>query len=555
MYLQLTVLFVITVPLPAAERTNPGKGDFGINLAKYEYGYWSPEIRELHIHVTLNTDQFAEDELLKPYTVFVNGKEPLYTYWIVDGVRFDDNAIHHVNKKKVELYIPFAWSSGEINSITLMYQCGIDLGSLVFEAPAPGKGGFWEKSNGGNQIFRVCEEAGLDRRNEPVEFDITIQESVFRDPDLNLRATLMTSPGTYQEIPCQVYDVEHLFGCTGLWSQEPVVRFRATVQLSLKARAEAMVVLWDCPDDPSPRIKNNITMKSAVTTDTLVENDFYRVRLSPKSGQLFSWFDKQRSMEYRYDDPRDLPDDIRPINRTPGIFVEGREWSHAFDWNPGEYMVRSIKGPVFCENIRWGSMHNVPEAEAHVRYRFYADRPEIHLESSVRIVEDCRAYALRNQGMIFSNHMFTHAAWPLPNGKIKTISLELAKGNDTGSPPIANAPVNTPWMALYNTEKGYGMAIVTAGSALFNNKGQHPNRSRTKSYVSVYRDKGVYTIRAANLTYLSDIYTLITPLHEGTTMYEKMVLFPFSSGKGSDPDFSDISARYDRILHPLIIVP
>ncbi|MEN8228857.1 MAG: hypothetical protein ABFS38_11945 [Bacteroidota bacterium] len=562
-YLQLIILFVFVVPAQAAENQNPEKGDLGISLVEYEYGYWSPEIRELHIRVKLNTEQFAKDDQLTPHTVFVNGNKPIYVFWLVDGIRFDDNAIHNVHEKKLEVYIPVSWSRGETTSITLLYQRGNDIGRLSFNAPAPKKGGVWEESNGGNRIFKICEQAGLERKNEPVEFDVTIHESVFWDPDKNLRATLMTSPGTYREIPCQVYDTERLTGCSGLWGQAPVVRFRVAVQLSLKPHGEAMVVLWDCPDNTSSLAENSITMNRAcelsvtksATTDTLVENDLYRIRMCPKSGQLFSWFDKQRSVDFKYDDPRDVPAHLRPINRTPGIFAEGREWSHAFDWDPGEYKVRSINGNVFCENIRWGPMHNVPEAEARVRYRFYADRPEIRLESVVRIVEDCRAYALRNQGMVFSRDLFTHAAWPLPDGKIKTISLKLAMGNDTGSPPHANMPANTPWIALYNAEKGYGLATLTSGSALFNYKDQHPNTSQTRSYVSVYRGLLVYIIRAANITYLSDIRSMPTILHTGTTMFEELVLFPFSSGNGENPDFSEISAMRDRIINPLIIVP
>ncbi|MEN8203005.1 MAG: hypothetical protein ABFS28_10445 [Bacteroidota bacterium] len=564
LYLSLIIFLEFAVPTLAAEKPNPETGDFGISLTEYEYGYWSPEIRELHLRVKLNTDQFAKDELFIPHTVFVNGSEPLYVYWIVDGVRYDDRSIQNADEKKIDVYIPFAWHGGETNSITLMYKRDKSIGTLAFEAPAPKRGGVWKKSNGGNRMFKVCEEAGLERSNEAVEFDVTIQESVFRDPAKDVRATLMTSAGTYREIPCQVYDSERLFGSTGLWGQASVVRFRATVQLSLKPHEEAIVVLWNCPGESpvsnEPRITMNraceLSVAKSATTDTLVENDFYRIRMCPRSGQMFSWFDKQLSVNFEYTDPRgDFPAHTRPINRTPDMFKEGVLWSHVFDWDPDEYQVRSINGAVFCENTRWGSMPDVPEAETSVRYRFYADRPEVRLESVIRIVEDCRAYALRNHGMVFSADLFTHAAWPLANGKIKSISLKFAMGNDTGSPPVANMPYNTPWMALYNAEEGYGMAMLTTGSALFNDKGQHPNTSRTRSYVSVYRGHLVYVIRAANITYFSGIRSLPTPLHAGTTLYEDMVLFPFGSGKGGEPDFNEIAAMRERILHPLIIEP
>jgi len=363
----------------------------------------------------------------------------------------------------------------------------------------------------------------------------------------------MSAPGKYRELPCQVYDVEHL-PAAGRQGGRPVVRFRVAMQLSLAAHEEATVFLWNCPEAPAHVRPAEIQMRSD-EQGTFIENSFYRIQLCPKSGQMFSWFDKRLSVELKYDDPRKLRPDLRVINRTPDVCREGKPWSHAFDWDPDEYETRALAGRIFCETIRWGKMHEVPEASARVRYRFYRDSPEVRIESSIRILKDFRAYALRNGSMSFSIGIFTHAAWPKQDGTIVRLPLTKARGNDMGAPPIANMPMSTPWIALYNAGKKYGMALITVKRAFFSERLHHPNRSRARAYVSDYRGISVYVMRSANQTYIAAIRCLPTRLHAGTVLYEEMVVVPFKLGNAQTPDLQEIRDRYQRLCKPLIVVP
>ena len=515
----------------------------GVRALEPSFGYWAPELREMHVHVPLDAEPVDGEQALNARGARVNGRPAPYAFWYVGGSVIAYGPRKGAGNKKIEVFVPLAWRVGEEYSITLNYTYAGKDGSLTVKAEAPAHGGVWAESNGPNYGFTVREEAGIARTAEPVEFDVTLPASDFPDPAADVRATVVRAPGELREIPCQVYAVE---------SVEGFVRFRTAVQLSLPARGEALVMLWNCPERPRPADDSPLKLEGGALGGT-VDNRHYTIGLDPKSGQLMEWRDKRLDVRFHYWETQGREPYEFGMNYTPDAYRKGSPWSHVSDWKAPE--TQTLAGPVFCETVRWGEMPGAPELSARATYRFWAGRPEVRFSSVLQVLKDVTVMAFRNGGMIQTPDLFTHTAWPRQDGSVISLELEQCLGNDSGSPPSARMPSDTPWVAFYNADKGYGLALVTARLSYFNTGPHHPNASNAMRYVSLYNHRFLYTIRAMNLTYCANIRTYPTPMRAGTVTYEEAALLPFAFEPGADDPFESVRALLRQMRNPLVVVP
>jgi len=511
------------------------------------YGIWAPEFREAHVRIPLKADAGGGDDTFTPRSVKIDGKQPPYAVWYFDGTPFDYAAITNASGNKIEVFAPVFWKAGEEHTVELSYYYSGAEGSLTVKATTPATGGVWNDAKGpGNLTFCVREEAGLPRTNELVEVDSVIERAVFPDPEKATRATLYASG--HKEVPCQVYEVE------SVESQPSLVRFRAAVLLSVPATGEVIVCLWNTDGARPAPVPGPLAISTAADA-TVIANSQYSIRLSPLSGQLMSWKDLQRGILFDYQDPRKLEESARVINRTPDVYRTGKPWSHALDWQPGQYQQAVIKGPVFIETTRWGKMPFTDDFSGCVRYRFIAGRPEMFMTSVLSADKDTEVLGVRNGGVSLTPALFTHVAHPRQNGTVESVPLERAVGNDTGAPAAARMPIDTPWLALYNKDKGYGFAVHTLRQAYYQKGPFHPSTARGQSYVSVYRHYTVYSIRSMTQTYYANIRSLPVPLHAGTELYEDMVFVPFTFQGEGPAGFRTVEERHRRLMNPLVVVP
>lgn len=526
-------------------------GDGRLRVSEPSFGYWAPELHELHVHLPLQALPVGGEERFRPRGVLVDGGPPRYAFWYVDGTAYAYRWVKRASERKLELFVPLPWRPGEEHTLTLSYSYhGEDLEQTV-TLRAPERGGVWEESDGGNHAFLVREMAGLARRDEPVEFDLTVEAEMFPDPERMVRATIMADPGVFQEVPCQVYDTERP-ALRGTYTSVPLVRFRAAVQLSVEPGGEALVVLWHCSGEPREPVDPPILFQGSALGGT-VENDCYRIGLDATSGQLSEWHDKRIGVDCHYRKDSGRPGSSRSMSYTPDIYRVGANWSHTDDWT--EPQARELRGRVFCETARWGPMHNVPEATSRVTYRFYARRPEVRISSVIRVLEDIDVLGFRNCGMIQNHELYTHAAWPRQDGSVVRLSVEKCLGNDTGACPPARMPFETPWVAFYHEDQHYGLALISTNGTYFNEGPYHANMSNAHRYVSLYNGMFLYTVRSMIFTYCSNIRSYHTPVRAGTIAYEELALLPFTF-EGEDEDtFHQVEALRREMLHPLVVVP
>jgi len=522
-----------------------------VHIGKAEYGYYAPQIHEMYLKLPVTVDPVGGEEGFYPRSVEIDGKRAPYVYFYFNGTTVDFRPVPHASQGKIELFVPVHWQANEQHEIALNYTLNDKTDQEKATLPTPKTGGAWAGATD-NYAFLVREEAGLARANEPVDFDLTVEQDRFPDPEKRIRATVMTAPGVFREIPCQVYDVQPVSQEHGMYSHLPLYRFRAVVELSMKSKSRALVHLWTCPPRETPAT-GSISLEGGALGGT-VSNDAYQIKLDETCGQFHTWYDKRLQVKFEYKDTRqEVTGNQAVIHRTPDMYRANAPWTHALDWvKPAN---RVIIGPVMVETLRWGDMPGAPEVFSKVDYRFFANRPEIRAISSLRVTKDTETLGVRMGGFILTPSLFTHIAWPEQDGTIKRCTVPDALGNDMGAPPQSRFPVNTPWVVVYHREKKYGFALITANLAYFSDGPGHANETRQQAYVSNYRGYGVYSIRAVTQTYCAWFRSYHTPIEAGTTMYEDVAYLPFTFTREDRKQFDPVWALWKEMKNPLVIEP
>jgi hypothetical protein len=96
---------------------------------------------------------------------------------------------------------------------------------------------------------------------------------------------------------------------------------------------------------------------------------------------------------------------------------------------------------------------------------------------------------------------------------------------------------------------------MTTNLSYFHLGTDQPNLSNAMYYVSFYRGRFLYTVRALNINYSANIRTQRSPMSAGTTAYEEMVMLPFRFTGEDATQFLPVVTLRKEILNPLIIVP
>jgi hypothetical protein len=131
-----------------------------------------------------------------------------------------------------------------------------------------------------------------------------------------------------------------------------------------------------------------------------------------------------------------------------------RAYTSIATWDPVQaHSVRQIPGVVIA--TRQGHHELYPEIGLRSEYRYYAGVPYFLFHAVTTIEREIEMFWLRGQEMTMENY-FTHAAWPGEGGAPRIVKFEERK-------PIlekAQIPVDAPWIAFVNPERGFGYGAV-----------------------------------------------------------------------------------------------
>ncbi|MFW6133534.1 MAG: hypothetical protein ACOC8F_06515 [Planctomycetota bacterium] len=274
------------------------------------------------------------------------------------------------------------------------------------------------------KTVEVRETQGLDRRGEPVCIAIG---------DLEGPLAVRTPDGA--EVSAQI---------TGA-GEDRMLWFAVSVPAG---ETRTYIVIPGEPGAPAHPLK---VKGKALKQKVRVATAHYHAELMPKSGALHQFILPGEPSERIYNA-------FGPVHWNPGLVAgakgeKPRGWMHAFQWKPAPGLSES-RGPLVYEVRRKGPLPRYPEAEADIRYHFFATQPYVIMQSSVRFVKDLHVRILRNGELVFAPDLFTHVACRDRDGKLHTAEIAEAAELDFASSP------DDPWLAFYNPETGLAVATI-----------------------------------------------------------------------------------------------
>ncbi len=215
--------------------------------------------------------------------------------------------------------------------------------------------------------------------------------------------------------------------------------------------------------------QDKLIVKQTDPIGCIVENVFFRADLSKRTvngadednGTLRALTYKQFGVTL-----------LRSQNRmhwAPSLQRAGaRSYTSIGVWNPVQKYERLESDQSYILK-REGYLQGYPEVKLETEYIFHAGVPYFIFRSAMTVEKPVELYWVRNQEMTM-DAFFTHVVWPGRDGKERMATFD-ARGPILEKEPI---PVDAPWVAFVNLDKGYGYGAIaleykstmTAGAAM-----------------------------------------------------------------------------------------
>lgn len=281
-------------------------------------------------------------------------------------------------------------------------------------------------------------------------------------------------------------------------------------------------------------------------------------RFDPRSGQLLTYAmpESDGALPPRFFRQGDL----RPIHWNPDVWAPPRTWGHTSDWDAQRPERRPLltvsRGALAYRLVRSGIMPTSNGVATTVSYTMFAGMPFIHESSSMRFTADTPVKAVRNNELVFSRGIHTHAVWAAApdTPAVKPIFDKQNPKRFFGR--VAELPADVPWLGLFHDEHRYGIAVVNfedqrtapAGSAGPRDEGAH-------YYFLDYGEHGTGKGFDMNFAYLCR--ALISRYNgppvtvpRGATYTERSAFLTFRVGEDDARRFDDLLRWITLLRHP-----
>ena len=406
---------------------------------------------------------------------------------------------------------------------------------------APSKGGMPEGTVH-YESFALAEEAGLDRKHEPVEISVSVYPEEVATADdqgglaSELRLYRITEGGCPEPVPIQIFDtggvpgVEHKDSYH--FSPSKTVRLFFFAKVSANQSVPYVLTYGSSSPPPSPAPSRTLDIKGKAP-GFIISNLFYSCTLDSKSGQIMSI---KLNGEANKDVPAFTNSLTRAMHWNPDSYGANGKWGHTFAWDPPDHTVIAADGPMLFRITNSGRMPDeTPQVYASVSYSFYAETPYIGVTTVMEVRDRYSASALRNGEVVVDSHLVTHFVWKDKAGRINRIPTLIQAGVLDENAVMTEPDI--PWVAVTNEYDGYGMAAIWAKvDAYHREEGTRPVHRPgyffynhhawgtpltyfTRAWVYPFAYKG----RRPNI--------MVEP---GAVYYERGVFYPFRFEPGSD---------------------
>jgi len=400
----------------------------------------------------------------------------------------------------------YAWASRRSYTVTLLLQHAgaVQAKASDYSGASPERGGIPEAAHEGfSRVYRVSEEAGLERVDEICYLTLTAPEAEIRESGFRL------FDGA-REIPHQVLDKRITpMPPNAAAANPPTLTSKLAFPLSSAPNEKKILLLLL---GPSPRpVPQGLSLSGKGLGKTLGSPNLV-LQFHPQSGQILT-------IEFPKEKVR-LWNKAGVVHWNPDVFIPGIAWDHSFDWNPPASFEEKAGGLLYLSS-RKGPMPRIKDVNLEVRYAVDAWHPYFISETLIRVEKDLGVIAVRNDEMVLTKDLFDALMYRDKDGRV--ISMPLRETPEAPFGLVHIAAPDVPWIGLVNSKEGYGFFSLRLEAAVSNldPSGDFGHKSGTYFYAPSDGDY-VYWVRPFLYTW-GDYATnsLLTFLPKGSFFYEK----------------------------------
>ena len=405
----------------------------------------------------------------------------------------------------------------------------------------------WEKY----KSIVLSETAGIDRIAEPVEVLLPFYPDEVTDLKREIRVcTFDPATLSVKEITSQVYDIQQYLVDDDMDADEegnpgrdvpvwmPTVSCRVAFLADVPARSSRIFLIYYGNKDAMVKSYQSDLQVQGEAPGLQIDNQLIQVALHPLSGH----FD-QLTLKTKPESPLyHRLETNGAIHWNPEIYAPPTPWTHTSDWNPPEN-VRFNTGPVISFADMWGSLREIPEVDASVRYEFYAGKPYFISTTNLRINETVQVIALRNAEVVIKRELITHAAWyDALRDKVMTFDV-------TNMPELTDVKMldDVPWISFYNKETGIGFAGIQLNYA---NAGLENRTRLLNPFFYITGGPWIYWARALSLPFLASNMQQVVPVPKGNFFTERWAYLLYEIDRGAEP-YAPVLEWQKKLTAPL----
>jgi hypothetical protein len=411
-----------------------------------------------------------------------------------------------LDKGSYEIALDYAWASRKSYSFTVLFH-GSDAAAVqkrAYSAISPAAGGIPPGSiEGFHRVYKVEEEAGLERTDEVVELTVTASRAALPAPEFRLF-------DGQAEIPFQLLDFRESDPVESVAkTNPPAATAKIVFPLSLGPNGRKLLLVLK--GKPRPASPGGLSLTGENLGKALV-TPFLSLRFHAQSGQILTVESPKEGIK--------LWNKAGVIHWNPDVFVPGVAWDHSFDWNPPASFEEKT-GAVVYISARKGPMPKIKDVALEVRYRVDAFHPWFIAETRMVIEKDIGAVAVRNDEMVLYKELFDRLMYRAKTSEVVTMPLQELAEAPFGLVHVA--PPDIPWLGLVNSTEKYGFFSLRLEAAASNLdvSGDFAHKSGTYFYAPSDGDY-VYWVRPLIYTW-ADYATnnLLSFVPKGSFFYEK----------------------------------
>ncbi len=405
-----------------------------------------------------------------------------------------------------EIVLDYAWASRKNYAFTVLSH-GQDPAKVerrAYTALSPASGGIPPgNAEGFHRVYKVEEEAGLERTDEVVELTVTASRAALPAPELRLF-------DGRTEIPFQLLDFRESNPVESVAkANPPSATAKIAFPVSLGPNGKKLLLVLK--GRPRPPAAGGLSLAGEDLGKTL-GTPHLALRFHPQSGQILTIESPKEGIK--------LWNKAGVIHWNPDVFVPGIAWDHSFDWNPPASFAEKT-GPFLYLNARKGPMPRIKDVALEVRYLVDAFHPWFISETKMVVEKDIGVIAVRNDEMVLYKELFDSLMYRAKSGEVVTMPLREKPERPFGLVHIA--PPDIPWVGLVNTTEKFGFFSVRLEAAASNldAAGDFAHKAGTYFYAPADGDY-VYWVRPLIYTW-ADYATnsLLSFVPKGSFFYEK----------------------------------